>query len=61
MFQEIRSSACGLCRFNWEHSRMENSVLDSWAFGHTHHNADFSLHGTRLLCNQFGYGIQTSE
>ena len=38
----------------------DNSTVDWWLFGHTHHNCKEIQHGTLLYSNQYGYGGQSS-
>jgi hypothetical protein len=42
-------------RYNAEHTGSENSTLDAWIYGHTHHNGDTVIQGTRVVANQRGY------
>ncbi len=38
---------------------IENSKIDYWIYGHTHHNTpEFTIAGTKLVCNQLGYVFQ---
>lgn len=34
---------------------MEQESIDVWIHGHTHEPSDYMVHGTRVICNPYGY------